>query len=148
MNGWRLFWSALGAIVAFAAAFGAFTFWAYLRSMPVKPASNGVELGQGYDVISIQLEILTVAVTAFGIFLGVAAIVGYQSIKSAAETRAESVATKTLAEHIEKLEDWKRGFNPSTPQTPDPGQVTEVHGERQSDGGTSSIAGSNSEPPA
>ena len=138
----RWIWRLVGLLIAAAAALGAFTFWIFVNRMPVKAAVNGQPLPAGFDVISVQIDILTLAITAMGIGLGVAAIFGYQALKDAAKTSAEQtardtadqVATRAVAEHIEKLEDWKRRFG-EAPSAPDPGKVVEVTSEEKGDVG-------------
>lgn len=149
MKWWDWFWRAIGCLGVAALSLAALAAWAYVRRVPVRPLAQGEPITDGFDVISIQLDILTLAVTVFGIFLGVAAIVGYQSIKTGAESAAREVASDTVTEHIEKLEEWRRGFAPTATPAPELGPVVEVPSEGQTtNGGTAPSTADNPGAPA
>lgn len=147
----RWVWLSLAAIGVGALSWGSYTLWAMLHAMPIKPTAKGQELVDGFDVIAIQLDILTLAITAVGIVLGIAAIFGYQAMRDAsvgmAKNAAEDVATRVIAEHIEKLEAWKRGFAASHPQAAvDPGEAVEMRGDESNGGPSGGRAGNQAAP--
>jgi len=132
---WRC--AKLGAVLAaFVTAGFAFAIW---HILPKSPIANGKPVGN-LDVISLQLDILSLTISAIGIALAVMGLFGFHALKDAAEARAEKaasaiaakkadeVATRAVAEHIEILEAKYRGDGLSTkpPETPETASVEDV----------------------
>jgi hypothetical protein len=152
---WRWFWRVLALVATGALAWGSYTLATMASATHLKPTAAGQELINGFDVIAIQLNILTVVLTALGIGLGIAALIGYQGVKEAAASmaktiagaKADEVATKVVAEHIEKLENSGLGLAAANPQPVDPGQAVEMMRGDESDGGATGGGGSDQAPP-
>jgi hypothetical protein len=132
---WVWFWRALGVLagVTMLAVLG--MFWTAWRASHFVPAANGEELKSGIDVISIQLDILSLVVAVAGIGLAVMGFLGYQSIKSwaeaaaikAATAKADEVATAAIALHMQNMP----GTDGGTQQPVEPGQLTEITAEEE-----------------
>jgi hypothetical protein len=147
------FLALIGALI-----FAAFAFYLWVMKAPFLAVAMGQPVADGFDVVAFQLDVLTLAVTAVGIGLAVAAIFGYQALKDAAQATAkrtakqvaDKVATEAIAEHIEKLQTLMSSLGPHQQPTPPPplGQVEEVKKEEVGDVGTAARPRSNKKAPA
>jgi hypothetical protein len=71
---WKWFWRAVGLIAAIFMLISTMVFWAAWRSSVFQATANGQQVQNGFDVIAIQLDILSLAllwqVCNFWDFLG------------------------------------------------------------------------------
>lgn len=133
--GWTYFWRTLGVVAFIFMAITGALFWSAWRASPFVPASNGAPLPSGIDVISIQLDILSLIIGVVGVALAVMSIIGYQSIKAAAEAaaiqaataKADEVATEAVALHMQNIP----GTNEGTQAPVEPGVATELTADEE-----------------
>lgn len=129
---WKWFWRALGVLGAITMVVKLAEAWASLRAVKVEPVAKGQALPDGLDIIAIQLDILSLIIAVASIGLGLAGFIGYQSIKSAAISKADEVATNAMAA-INAKKDGDEGLSGvNQPATFDLASVIEV--ERKEDG--------------
>jgi hypothetical protein len=138
--------SMIARVVATLAAFVAVGFcaavWHYTPKA-ISAAGKPVQL----DTLSLQIDILSLTLSALGIGLAVIGLFGYQALKEAAELRAEraasdvaakkadEVATRAVAEHIEKLEARFQGLSANRSQDAASANVDDVILERGKEDG-------------
>lgn len=84
----------VGAASVFLAVLGAYEF-GYLGVFP-----SGIH---HIELLSLFLAAATVVMTMVAIALAVAAVVGYNAVKEAAERRAEEAASKLVKEYIDQI---------------------------------------------
>lgn len=133
--GWTYFWRVLGIAAFVFMIFIGTLFWSAWRASPFKPTANGAPLPSGIDVISIQLDILSLIVGVVGIALAVMSIIGYQAIKAAAESaaieaataKADEVATAAVALHMQNIQGTDSGTQPPV----EPADITEITEEEE-----------------
>lgn len=107
---WKWFWRGVGAVAVIFMTITTALFWTAWRASPFKPSGDGKVIESGIDVIAIQLDILSLIIAVIGIGLAVMSFLGYQAIKDAAIARADAVATKAMALHMENIERTMRGL--------------------------------------
>ena len=125
---WKWFWRALGFAAFSIMAFISALFWSAWKASPFKASSDGRVIESGIDVIAIQLDILSLIIAVIGIGLAVMSFLGYQAIKDAAVARADAVATKAIALHMENItrtiEGLRSGEGPAAVEPADVEPVT------------------------
>lgn len=102
MKFWRHAWRCLrllGFLSAFVAAAFAIAIW---HRGPTQAMAAGKPV-ETLDVISLQIDILSLTMAAIGIGLAVIALFGYQALKEAAEARAEAAAKEVAEREIRKI---------------------------------------------
>jgi hypothetical protein len=135
---WPWFWRGLGILAGITMLVMLFLFWTAWRASPFVPAANGVEIKSGINVIAIQLDILSLFISVSGIGLAVMGFVGYQSVKSGAESaarevaaaKADQVATAAVALHMQSIKNGT-GTDHGTQAPVEPGDVTPLTAEEK-----------------
>jgi hypothetical protein len=132
---WVWFWRALGIVALIFMFFTSMLFWSAWRASPFIPVANGHDMPSGIDVISIQLDILSLIIGVVGVALAVFGFVGYQAIKAGAEAmaskiaaaKADEVATAAIALHMQNMPGTDGGTQPLI----EPEQVVELTEEEK-----------------
>jgi hypothetical protein len=117
---WVWLWRAFAVVgIGFMLFFGALM-WAAWRASPFLPVANGQVVQSGIDVIAVQLDILSLIIAVLGVGLGVMGFFGYQAIREAAVTAAQT-ATKAEIELIapplirREVAEYRKTFAPEAP---------------------------------
>lgn len=134
---WVYFWRFLGIVALIFMSVTTILFWTAWRASSFKPIANGEPIQSGIDVISIQLDILSLIVGVVGVALAVFGFFGYQAIKAGAEdaairsatAKADEVATRAVALHMQNIP----GTDSGTQQPVEPEILTEITEEEKGD---------------
>jgi uncharacterized membrane protein YidH (DUF202 family) len=136
-------WCKRLALLAIAVCLAVCTFfmWALWRATDLRPTAAGQSVS--LDSLSLQLDILSLTMAAVGIALAAVGLFGYQTLKEAAEARAElaaidvaskradEIATAAVAKHFQNMLNAGGLSAPTQGATTQLGNVTEV--ERKED---------------
>lgn len=138
---WTLCKRILLVVVAVCAVTGCALLWLIFSATDIKPNSGGVPVS--LDSLSLQLDILSLTMAAVGIALAAVGLFGYQTLREAAEARAErtaaeiaarradEIATAAIAKHLENIQIDEGFARANQSATVELGSVTEV--ERKED---------------
>lgn len=138
---WTLCKRVLLLIVAVCAVTGCALLWLIFSATNIKPNAGGEAVS--LDSLSLQLDILSLTMAAVGIALAAVGLFGYQTLREAAEARAErtaaeiaamradEIATAAVAKHLEGLHSDDGLARTNQAATVELGSVTEV--ERKED---------------
>src|SRR3546814_16659814 len=99
-------WSRIGLDALILSALCCFFLYTLWKASDIQAVAAGKPVGNSLDVISLQIDILSITMAAVGIGLGVVGLIGYQSMKDGAREQAsrvaEKVATDAESRHMEK----------------------------------------------
>src|SRR3546814_3774433 len=102
---WRWFWRLIGLAALILSALCCFFLYTLWKASDIQAVAAGKPVGNSLDVISLQIDILSITMAAVGIGLGVVGLIGYQSMKDGALEQAsrvaEKVATDAASRHME-----------------------------------------------
>src|SRR3546814_3115787 len=76
---WRWFWRLIGLAALILPALCCFFLYTLWKASDIQAVAAGKPVGNSLDVISLQIDILSITMAAVGIGLGVVGLIGYQS---------------------------------------------------------------------
>src|SRR3546814_1128317 len=79
---WRWFWRLIGLAALILSALCCFFLYTLWKASDIQAVAAGKPVGNSLDVISLQIDILSITMAAVGIGLGVVGLIGYQSMKA------------------------------------------------------------------
>src|SRR3546814_15046944 len=107
---WRWFWRLIGLAALILSALCCFFLYTLWKASNIQAVAAGKPVGTSLDVISLQIDILSITMAAVGIGLGVVGLVGYQSMKDGDLEEASRVAKKAATEAASRHKENKKQY--------------------------------------